>query len=49
MKTKIDVLIRNVERQEWQHFQGHCRFEGITATSKLKKLIAKYVKEQGKD
>jgi hypothetical protein len=49
MDTKIDIIIRNVERQSWQHFQGYCRFEGVTATSKIKELIAKYVKEQGKE
>jgi len=49
MKPEIDIIIRKVNRQKWQQFQGYCRFEGLTATSKLKELIARYIKEQGKN
>jgi len=42
----IDVLTRKVDRQTWSQFQGYCRFEGTTATQKLKDLIKQYVDGQ---
>ena len=48
-KTKIDILLRNIDRQDWQYFQGYCRFEGVSATAKMRKIIADYVKSQEKE
>ena len=48
-KKPVDVQIRKVDYHTWQQFQGFCRFEGTTATQKLKDLIAQYVNDQGKE
>ncbi len=43
------ALIRGIDTGLWKAFQGYCRFEGTTATQKLKDLISEYVESQGKE
>lgn len=48
-KSKIDINIRNIGREQWYDFINACKRSGSSGSEEIRKIIAKYIEEQGKD
>ena len=45
-KEKINVALRDINRQDWQKFRILCLKEGLSATAKIRQMIKEEVSEK---
>jgi len=49
MKPKIEINIKNIDREQWYDFINACKRSGTSGSEQIRKIIAKYIEKQGKD